>query len=30
MEIFNNYYAKKQFQKDVHCAKKDFDDISVF
>ena len=21
MEIFNNYYAKKQFQKDVHCAK---------
>ena len=22
MEIFNNYYAKKQFQKDVHCAKK--------
>ena len=26
----DNYYAKNQFQRDVHCAKKYLGDILVF
>ena len=27
---FQQLLCKKQFQRDLHCAKKYFDDISVF